>query len=613
MPHERALSLLFASLFASHCASSPPLAPSSAPAAVSAAQPRAATPEAAPDLTPVPAPAGLLATVRVAAPRAFVRRLSQHFGIGDQLVELLESSLPDVFNRDQDMARAVNLDEPIDIAISRGARGAPEVVVSFGGGSYAELLGRLSEAHELTPVGAPAQGVRRVQRRAGTTLPCAVARSAGGPGTARILCAERWPQIEGVVDYLSRTLPATPIAREQGEVAVEAAVEPLRAALRDDVRRATDRLAADAVPRPDPNNPEFEAAARSWIQEAVGMLPQLLDDLGAARASITLPDEGLRVAADTDLARVGSPVLRRWLDALAQPQPRIDLLARLPPGAMFYMSGSASLESLRATMNLAAMGAARAVVPTTRMLPTESTVLRTAVSALFAQERVGGATSAGLDDQGRYWNVSLLELSTPGMQFVANARQLVAACRRPLVARAIRADHQVDPMRWSVVTGAGLPRGSLYVRIPPGQFLWSGLVRELAGDMSRHAMEVLLVPDGPRVWYVVAPDALARYRAASVEHPAPVTLSTSAGDGSVAVVAFPPIAASLIFPGDVQFRRNLAGLLQRAPDRGATPITLRLAQSPHADGVRFSVRAEVPRSVLGIVGQVMSSLQGGRP
>ncbi|MEZ4392729.1 MAG: hypothetical protein R3A48_16690 [Polyangiales bacterium] len=367
------------------------------------------------------------------------------------------------------------------------------------------------------------------------------------------------------------------------------------------------------MPRPDPNNPAFEGAARAWLQEAVGMLPQLLEDLGAARATLTLPDEGLRLSADADLARVSSPVVRRWLDALAQPAARGDLLARLPPGAMFYASGSAALDPLRATMNLAAMGAARALVPSTRMTATESTVLRTAVSALFAQDRVAGATSAGIDEQGRYWNVSLLELSTPGLQFVANARQLLAACRRPLVARAIRADHQVDPMRWTVAAAPRLPRGSLYVRVPPGQFLWSGLVREMAGDMSRHAMEVLLVPDGPRVWYVVAPDALARYRAATAEHPPAASVPTVAGDGTVAVVALPPLSASMIFPGDAQFRRNLGGLLQRSPDHGATPITLRLAESARGDGARFSVRAEVPRSVLGIVGQVMSSLQGGRP
>jgi hypothetical protein len=567
-------------------------------------------PEPVADLSPVPAPPGLLATVRIPAPRAMVRRLSQHFGIGDQLVGLLEESLPDVFNRDQDLARAVNLDEPIDIAVMRGARGEPEVAVAFGAGPYGEVVGRLSEGHTLTVEGVAAQGVRRVERRQGRTMPCAVARSGGG--TARLVCAERWEQVTPALEYLTRTLPAQPVTREQGEVLVQASAETLRAALRDDVRRATDRLAADAAPRPDPNHAEFESSARAWLQEAVGMLPLLLDDLGAAGVTVTLPDEGLRVSAEVDLARVSSPVARRWLDTLARPDARAELLARLPPGAMLYASGSATLEPLRATMNFAAMAASRSLVPVTRMLPTESTALRTAVSALFAQERAGGAAAVGVDDQGRYWNVSLLELSTPGMQFVANARQLVAACRRPLVARAIRADHQIDPLRWLLPVVPGLPRGAMLVRIPPGQFLWSGLVRDIAGDMSRQQMEVLLVPDGARVWYVVAPDAVARYRAAVATHDAPVSVSSPPGE-DVAVAALLPIAASLFFPGDAQFRRNLAGLLQRAPDHGATPLAVRLGLGPQGDGVRVRARVDVPRSVLGIVGQVMSTLQGGRP
>lgn len=610
MSSRRLCLALCASLLAARCASAPRV--ESTPTVAAAPTPPPPPPEPVADLSPVPAPAGLLATVRIPAPRAMVRRLSQHFGIGEQLVGLLDDSLPEVFNRDQDLARAVNLDEPIDIAVMRGARGEPEVTVAFGAGPYGEVVGRLSEAHTLTVEGVAAQGVRRVERRQGRSMPCAVARSGGGAGTARLVCAERWEQVLPALEYLTRTLPASPVSREQGEVVVQASSETLRAALRDDVRRATDRLAADSVPRPDPNHAEFESSARAWLQEAVGMLPQLLDDLGAAGVTVTLPDEGLRVAAEVDLARVTSPVARRWLDTLAHPNARTELLARLPPGAMLYTSGSATLEPLRATLNFAAMAASRSLVPVTRMLPSESTALRTAVSALFAQERAGGAAAVGVDEQGRYWNVSLLELSTPGMQFVANARALVTACRRPLVARAIRADHQIDPLRWLLPVVPGLPRGAMLVRIPPGQFLWSGLVRDIAGDMSRQQMEVLLVPDGPRVWYVVAPDAVARYRAAAAAHEAPVTVNSPAGE-DIAVAAVLPIAASLFFPGDVQFRRNLAGLLQRSPDHGATPLAVRLGLGPQGDGVRVRARVDVPRSVLGIVGQVMSTLQGGRP
>lgn len=609
MPARRHPLALVCALLCAQCSSTP--RPATAPPPAARVAPAPAAPVVAePDLSPAPAPEGLLAVVRIPSPRGFVRRLSSHFGIGEQLVELLDGSLPDLFNRDQDLARAVDLDAPFDLAIVRGERGQPKVVVAFSAGAYAQVVGQLSENHELSDVGDPVQRVRRVQPRRGRSLPCAVAPSAGG--TARIVCAEQWEEVPAVVPFLSRTLPASPSPREAGEVVVDVPVGTFRAALRADARAAADRLARDGLPRPDPNNPRFEEAARQWLRELAEVLPQALDDLGAARASLSLPDEGLRVTADVSLSRVGSPTLRRWLDAVAHPDARAELLARLPPGAMLYTSGSASLEPMRATLNLGAMAAARALVPATRVSETESTALHTAVSALFAQDRVGGAAAIGTDEQGRYWNVSLLQLSTPGLQFVANARQLYAACRRPLIARALRADHHIDPMLWSSpATVPGLPRGSLFIRVPPGQWLWSGLVRDLVGDMSRQAMEVLLVPDGASVWYIVAPDARARYRAAVAQHPPAVTVPGNPGDGTAAVAALLPIAATLAFPGDAQFRRNLSGLLQRAPDHGETPLTLRVGHAPEGDGTRITVRAEVPRSVLGIVGQVFNALQGG--
>jgi hypothetical protein len=612
MAARRSLFAIAGALLAAQCASTPPPAAITAPTTpVVTAPTPVAEPE--PDLSAVPAPEGLLAVVRVPSPRAMVRRLSEHFGIGDQLVELLDSSFPDLFNRDAELARAVNLDAPFDLAILRGARGRPKVVVSFTAGAYTETLGRLSEGHEVSAVGASSQRVRRLQPRRGRSLPCAVAPSAAPAGSARIVCAEDWDDVPPVVDYLTRTLPASPVTREAGEVVVEVSVERLREALRADARASATRLVENGMPRPDPNNPAFESSARDFLREVAEVLPQALEDLGAARATLSLPDEGLRVTADVSLARVGPAMLRRWLDAVAHPDARAESLARLPPGALAYVSGSAALEPMRATLNLGAMAAARALVPTTRLIEPEGTVLRTAVSALFAQDRVGGAAAVGLDEQGRYWNVSVFQPSQPGLQFVANARQLFSTLRRPLVARALRLDHHIDPMRWTLPTVPGLPRGSLYIRVPPGQWLWSGLVRDLVGDMSQQAMEVLLVPDGASVWYVVAPDALARYRAAAAAHPAPVAVSAPAGEGTVAVAALMPIAASLFFPGDAQFRRNLSGLLQRSADHGATPIAVRAAINPQDNGARGTVRVDVPRSVLGIVGQVFNTLQGGRP
>lgn len=612
MPRSRTPLAFVCALLGTHCSSTPRPAPAPPPR-VAAPAPAPAPQVAEPDLSPVPAPEGLLAVVRIPSPRGFVRRLSGHFGIGEQLVELLDGSLPDLFNRDEALARAVNLDAPFDLAMVRGAGGRAKVVVAFSAGAYAQVVGQLSETHEQSDVGDPAQRVRRLQARRGRSLPCAVAPSGDRSGGARIVCAEQWDDVPAMVPFLSRTLPAAPTPREAGEVVLDVPTGTFRDALRADLRAGAERLVRDGLPRPDPNNPRFEESARTWLSEVAEVLPRAVEDLGAARASLTLPEEGLRLTADVTLERVGSPMLRRWLDAVAHPDPRTELFARLPPGAMLYTSGSASLEPMRATLNLGAMAAARALVPTSRLIEPESTALRTAVSALFAQDRVGGAAAVGTDEQGRYWNVSLLQLSTPAPQFIANARALFAACRRPAVARALRADHHIDPMLWSSpATAPGLPRGSFFIRVPPGQWLWSGLVRDLVGDMSRQAMEVLLVPDGASVWYIVAPDARARYRAAVAEHAPPVTVPVNPGDGTAAVAALLPIAATLAFPGDAQFRRNLAGLLQRAPDRGATPLTVRAGYRPDGDGARISVRAEVPRGVLGIVGQVFSALQGGR-
>ncbi len=156
--------LLAASLLAlplAQCSSTPPPVTAAPPPVTAPRPPQPVEPMY--DLSQVPAPPGLLATVRVGSARGLVRRLAERVGVPD-LVTMLEEQLPSAFGDDAAMARVVDLDAPVDVIVYRTSRGREAAVLAIGAVSMPRAEDALAGDHHLAPMSNGARRVQRVER-----------------------------------------------------------------------------------------------------------------------------------------------------------------------------------------------------------------------------------------------------------------------------------------------------------------------------------------------------------------------------------------------------------------------------------------------------------------
>lgn len=575
------------------------------------------------DLSPVPVPEQVVVTIRVASLNGAARRVGQLTGLNNVGTEAVQAAVSDMLH-DEALVRVVDLDGAVDLAVYTRGDDDAGGMLSFAAVPLARAEALLGEGHTLEAYGDPSWGVRRVVRsdtQAQTENPpqrdlILLAPAGGSAGAARLVVVDRGSdqaqQVTRYLPYLTRTLAATPLQPGAGDLVVEANAPNVRAQLGGPVRRGIDHWVDDLVPGPDPNNAQFRDSVRSWLREVMQSLPQTLEELDAARASVTLGERGATLSIDAGVRNPTAPYLQQFLTAVRDHHPPADLLARLPVGGSAYGAMSASLEPFRTSLNIASSAVARTLVPRTRFpIEADANALRTALSALFAQDRVSTAATGGRDPQGRPWQVALFQVTTPAPQFVANVRALVTALKRPGVARAFTADHHMNPMTWLLAPTVGLPPGSLLVRIPgplgtaaarPGV----PAARPAATAANRRwPMEVLLVPDGANVWCVVAGDAKARWQSAQGTHPS-VTLPGIDAPGVVGIGGvFPLIVADAFADEDDRFASMVRETVQRGGAE-ANAATVMRAGTTLRDGVQhFTFDLEVPRGVLGLLGAAM--------
>lgn len=616
-----------ASFALARCSSSPPPTPTPVnPNARTSGGSSIAT--QAVELSPVPAPDALVGVVRIPSPRGFARDLGQRLGLGTFLVQGMESALPATVGDDEGLANAIDLDAPTDIVLGM-ARNDVRVIVAFGAVSMPRAEDVLSQGHRLTTVEPASAGIRRIQLvRDGapvedSSIHCVLAPILNTTRDgARIVCAERYADIAPFVAYATRTLPATPVAQGDGNLVAELATDALRNNLADDVQEFTASLDREVGTRPDPNNPQFQDAVRAWVRDTLSpSLSQGLGDLASARAVFKLDDQGARLSFDVGLRTTNAPLLQQAVAATRDARLTQQLLAPLPPGASSYGAASASTEPFRPSLNLLVSAVSRMLIPTTRVPPADATALRTALTSVFAVNRVTTASAAGQDAQRHAWNVTAYQSDIPASQYVSNVRNLFTALRRPAVARAIRADLHVDPMTFRIATAAGMPAGTLLVQMPapPRGAAASGasddnplaFLRRML-NASDSAFELLLVPDGNTVWSVSAADARARYREARANHPPPPEVPGLQDEGVVAAGAFLPLGlAHSIARFDESMGRNLERMIAQTPGGGNAPIVVRALAQTREGMQHFTGEAIIPNAALGMVGRGLN--QGSAP
>lgn len=600
------------------CSTAPRPAPTPAPAPVVSEVARPAAPTI--NLDDHPLPEGALLGLRIGPPRALAARLGAHLGLGDLLGELLTDALPGMLQDDDAVARAVDLDAPVDaLFIPRRLRLG--MTLAMGTGELSRVRAVLSDGHTLDTYGAAELGAWRVARSRDdlprSTLFLAAASQPAGGG--RWVLAERAPRDDaafaGVVGYLTRTAARRPYAQEEGALQAEVHLGTVRATMLDDLRREAGQGFAQVLRAVAPAPASAEDQGLGWLRAWFDAVPSTAAELTALRAALHLPDTGARVEAVAEMGAPSAGPVQQLLEAVQSSAPPLPLLQRLPPGGVAYGATALSLVPFRTTLNVLPDVALRALLPRTRLNATDATALRTALAALTAQENLAVAATAGRDPQGRAWQVAHLQLTTPAAQFVANVRAVVTQLRRLPIARAVRADQQFDPATVQVLPVTGLPAGSLLVRVPDapawlrGELLASRPAASAPATAVRGAaagppVEILLAPDGPRVWWVVAADARARLRASMGDHPAPVATEGLLGDVPAdvrAVVAVMPSLGPELVRGDARMARLLTDALGRAGADAQTPSVLRVLVQQTADVRRLRASLEVPQRVLSLV------------
>ncbi len=617
---------LFLALALSQCST-----PQRPPVAPAEPQPAEVAQDAPPaiDLADRPRPPGSLLSVRIGPPRALATRLGAHLGLGDLLGELLTDALPGMVQDDEPVARAINLDAPVDALLAPRALRIG-MTLALGTGDLSRVRAVISDGHSLDAYGAPSLGAWRVARNAegvprSTTF---LAAAAAPPGGGRWVLSERPPAdpegFSAVLGYLTRTVARHPFDEAQGALQAEVHMDTVHTTLVDDIRRDADREFARASTNFAPPAAGSEDGGLAWLRSWFAAFPTTVAEVTSLRGAVHLPDTGARVEATAEMGAPSALPVQQLLEATAGSTPPVALLQRLPPGGMLYGATALSLAPLRTTLNVLPDVAVRLLLPRSRLTAPDRAALMTALTALAAQDSLAVAAAAGRDPAGSRWRVAHFQVTTPAAQFVSNVRALVTQLKRLPVARAIQADQQYDMAQVQVLPGAGLPPGSLYLRVaspPPGALrellggapapaaattpARPGAPRMAAGPTARVApLEIVLAPEGPRVWWVVGADARARLRAAMADHPSPIAVEGLVGaetEGVRAVGAVMPAIGPEIVRDDPRMARVLSEALTRAGADAQTPGIVRVGVQQEGEVRRLRVSLDVPRRVLSLV------------
>jgi hypothetical protein len=544
----------------------------------------------------------LLFTVRIASPRNLARQLGERTGLRE-LAQSLEEQLPSALGDDAELARAVDLDAPVDVVAYLGERDRLRAVIALGSVPMARAEDALAQGHRLTPT---VNGARRITRtnaeEGNAATQCVLAPMFGEEHAARIVCADREEYITDVLGYLTRTLPRTPLSTREGDVVLDLASEQLRAHFADDVQRIANELPESMTPAPDPNNPALQDQVRTWAREQLARtLTQGLQDLGAVRVALRFTDSAVMLHAEAGFRALGAPLVQRVFASTRDARPSAELLNRLPAGGGTYGVSAGLFEPFRPELDLLASVATRMLLPNARLAPVDLTAVRTAFTnvARLGFNRWTSAAATGTTTTGADWHVGVYQLDAPAAAVVANVRATLTALRRPAVARAINAEWHVNPTTVRTPPTTGLPPGSLFVQVPLPASL-PRQTRDLFG--AGNTYEVLLVPDGNTLWAVSGADARTRYREARAAH-APAVEIAGIGDEGVlgAAVVFPLGIGRLLSRIDPQMGRTLERALQSARG-GNSPLSIFVRTRAEGEGATLSGDLSVPNGVLGAIG-----------
>ena len=611
--------LCAAGLLLASCASKKPAE------APKAAEIAAAAPEPAPDLSPVAAPADVIAVARVHQPSALVDTLVSWAALPVDWRALLADGTPGA-------DRVLALNAPIDavVALSPTAERSPEVLValSVGLSSYdAAIALAKAQGKRLREV---APGIQRLAGEGESA--CAIA-AAVGSAPARLVCSPEPEHLEQLLPYMVRGLPRETIGTR--DLHAELRLEPLRRRFANQLRQ----LKAMGVPmllhELALDVPGFD---RALAEAAHGLMDEVLalsDDITHVELDLTrIDDQNAELSFALHARGERSWLLQTLRASSARMLTPPEAFWRLPADADFagYGAGSdpARSANLRRTLRELLVG----FLASEKLTPKTVDGLAGVIDLFWAEEAAaswahGTTATAGKAASLRErvaarlgWYVFAIEKD------VASYRQRLDALARAVSSKEFRgalakrfelAPDQLPSLK--LAAAQGLPKGSAqYELVLPGGLLQAmeELAPEIAGkpeapgSTPRAAADrpttaakgalaqgltvsMLLVPDAPRTWFVVASDAkLARAKLEVVR--------AGTEKGLVARQGLEPLRTMRVVSGGYLTLKALlssvpgaASVLTGAPGHGEVPMlfwsTVAATGNP---AVRSVVR--VPRS-----------------
>ena len=601
--HFRAVSWSTPWLFVTvvHCSAAMPMparTPSSGTAPVAIAEPPAGP---APDLSEAPPPANLLFVVR--APSSV--RIGEHM---QRLTGAPFSLSFDTLYAAFDLQREGVLDPnaAIDVLYLATTDGTAHEVISVGAMSQADVQRILGDAHHL---GVLPNGVRRLESPhvATGTQPyeCVIAPTPRSDRT-RIVCSQVAGFAEAAAPFAARTLTRGELASDL--IVAEASADSLRTVFSRNWNQWFDTAETDvagalatAATGTRGTIAPFSSAIRTFF---AGGRP-LLDDTRGLIAGCTFRQDRVSMQASVDVQSRADG----WMHALSgatrgQPAVPPEFVNRLMPDGLLYLAGSMDATALRALLAQFSALAELVSAQATAFDAADRSALQTAVAGIGVFEQTSMALAFGHDDLGTPWVTATLRTGSVGAARVVSAyRAFAAAIRRPHIARVMASvlgdEAPMDVRRFREMPAARLPRGAFGVRwaVPPMTVRGNSAARPLHG--ADYGIELLLVPNGQDLTIVMSDGALdlyTRFRANHTPGIDPALLAQNGGALSVAVV--PAGLPNLMRANDSQNANSLGMVVQHMPDRGRTPVTLRLATTEENGLVHVSIDGDLPASLL---------------
>ncbi len=607
--------------------------------------PRQRPADQTPDVSEVPAPADLIATVRLSSVNQVIDRVGQLTGMGDMIRSQVDEMIS---NWHGGLANLFDRNAPVDLLVSTRGPHDVDVAFAFGGPSMDDIESRLANSHRLVPL---PNGVRRLETTGepsheSSTQNC-FASPTPRPAVTRIVCSDHANVAERVLPFVARTLTRREVAANA--LTLEVSMDVARRNLLGDALRQLDQgraqLDQTLAGTAGALDPALRDAVLPLAHDVLDAVRGLLTDPSRFYASLTFGADRITLHEQLDLQAPQSTLLQAMISA-ARPRGAVPpaMLAHLLPGGWMYAAGTIDESGLQPTMRRLITIGEMLIQHDTALDAADQAALRAALDAIPPLGPMTEALSMGADAEGQPWvTAGVHSPSVQPAQWIASTRAMLAAMRRPHIQGEIRRLlglanlplPDLGALRELPVTG--LPAGALLVQFPSFRALTAAMTRPGASAASAApppapvrgrrprgraaatppdpGLQLLLVPDGSDAVMIMGRDAralLAQYTANTTPgvDPQYVTSPGAAMVSAMVLSGFP----NLMRATSEREARQMATALQALPDHGSTPIVFRMGAEDVNQVTQLSFDIELTDvTIRDIVQMVMHAGAGAPP